>query len=73
MSDPTEREWLEGLRYEDKFPDCPGCGAPYGYPSAGPCLDHGSANAVADVPGITSCIDCGRRLVRSECPVCEVS
>jgi hypothetical protein len=21
MSEPTEREWLEGLRYEDKFPD----------------------------------------------------
>jgi hypothetical protein len=20
MSEPTEREWLEGLRYEDKFP-----------------------------------------------------
>jgi hypothetical protein len=24
-----------------------------------------------DIPGITSCIDCGRRLVRGECPVCE--
>ena len=22
MAEPTEREWLEGLRYEDKFPDC---------------------------------------------------
>jgi hypothetical protein len=21
MSEPTEREWLEGLRYEDKFPE----------------------------------------------------
>lgn len=35
QQEPTEREWLEGLRYEDKFPDpdqqerwgiCPHCG-----------------------------------------------
>jgi hypothetical protein len=24
--EPTEREWLEGLRYEDKFPEPEGCG-----------------------------------------------
>lgn len=26
MNEPTEREWLEGLRYEDKFPDEEGKG-----------------------------------------------
>jgi hypothetical protein len=31
MSGPTEREWLEGLRYEDKFPalvPCESCHTP---------------------------------------------
>lgn len=27
--------------------DCAGCGAPAGYPPAGPCDNHGMANAVA--------------------------
>lgn len=27
--------------------DCPGCGAPEGYPPAGPCRDHGTMQAVA--------------------------
>lgn len=53
--------------------DCPGCGAPDGYPPAGPCLDHGTMTAVADCPGITSCLDCGRRLDRfGDCPACEI-
>lgn len=38
MREPTEREWLEGLRYEDKFP-------PHypGDPSCGcdPCMEYG--------------------------------
>ena len=28
--------------------DCPGCGAPNGYPPAGPCIAHGTPHAVAD-------------------------
>ena len=28
---------------------CPGCGAPAGYPQAGPCLNHGTMQAKADV------------------------
>lgn len=27
--------------------DCPGCGAPQGYPPGGPCLDHGTVKARA--------------------------
>jgi hypothetical protein len=27
--------------------DCPGCGAPAGYPPAGPCENHGTLVAVA--------------------------
>lgn len=27
--------------------DCPGCGAPAGYPPAGPCADHATPQAVA--------------------------
>lgn len=27
--------------------DCPGCGAPAGYPPAGPCDNHGTAQARA--------------------------
>jgi hypothetical protein len=51
---------------------CPGCGSLDGDLPTIPCLDHGTQTAVADVPGITSCIDCGRRLSCSgECPVCE--
>jgi rubrerythrin len=56
--EPTEREWLEGLRYEDKFPDadderqtetgsvlcCPDCGV----------------NCVVDPPGVR-CPECGKR------------
>lgn len=34
-TEPSEREWLEGLRYEDKFPPkrekCAGCGRPNGF------------------------------------------
>jgi hypothetical protein len=32
----------------DPLRDCIGCGAPAGYPPAGPCRDHGTARAVAD-------------------------
>jgi hypothetical protein len=41
VREPTEREWLEGLRYEDKFPDlepCPmGCGRTTEDVYGGPC------------------------------------
>jgi hypothetical protein len=29
--------------------DCPGCGAPDGYPPAGPCIAHGTEYAVANI------------------------
>jgi hypothetical protein len=28
-------------------PDCPGCGAPHGYPPAGPCAEHDEARATS--------------------------
>lgn len=46
--DPDEKAALDAararLRGDD---DCPGCGAPDGYPPAGPCDNHATANAVA--------------------------
>ena len=29
-----------------RMQSCPGCGAPAGYPPAGPCRDHGTPSAV---------------------------
>lgn len=47
--DPTLRERVEEIKREfrDDGPDCPGCGAPSGFPPAGPCDNHGTAEAVA--------------------------
>ena len=33
--------------------DCPGCGAPDGYPPAGPCIEHGTMRAIADRDYVT--------------------
>lgn len=47
--DPTMRERVEEAKrdmFGDDGPDCPGCGAPNGFPPAGPCDNHGTAEAV---------------------------
>lgn len=36
----------ENVRRPEATMDCPGCGAPEGYPPAGPCRDHGTMRAV---------------------------
>lgn len=37
---------------EEEGPPCPGCGAPHGFPPAGPCEHHGTPEA--GLPGGTS-------------------
>lgn len=42
---PTQRN--SAMTNDQKPPYCPGCGAPAGYPPAGPCLGHGKPGATA--------------------------
>jgi len=44
--------WLDGAGQHSPgcavfLSACPGCGAPAGYPPAGPCIDHGTRRARA--------------------------
>ena len=39
---PTEERMKAAI---DDQSDCPACGAPKGYPPAGPCIDHGTPKA----------------------------
>jgi hypothetical protein len=47
------RQWASGPCCRDVYAkrkalkDCPGCGAPKGYPPAGPCDKHGTPEAKA--------------------------